>query len=247
MPLVFSDKRHVHPDFMELSDYLGPQFNYNWCNASDEKGHEDANSGKYKNNDEFVRNTHIFCYQSIGLMIQGIHRPYIAKILELTADEGPVTLIEIGAGGGQLGLAFHTLGFDVSFADLHSFSQQFLLWRLRQRKLNLPVYTLDMADVEIPKHDVAVCFDVMEHCDSEEQFRLMHRCAEMGNSVFMNLIRGDGSELGGLHFAVDIDKLTAYAVAHWKTAWLDYYPDTGGVYRQRLLIYGNGVSNEKRS
>ena len=243
MPLVFTKNHLIHPDFLELSDYLGSSFNYNWCNASDEKGHEDAKSGKYVDNSAFVRNTPVFAYQSIGLAVQGIHRPYIARILELSADKGPVSLIEVGAGGGQLGLAFHTMGFDVSFADLYSLSQNFLLWRLRQRHLNLPVYVLDMEDMKIPKHDVAVCFDVIEHCNPDEQVSLIHRCAELGSAVFMNLIRGDGTELDSLHFAVDIPALTEYVNSHWTATWTDYYPDDKGA-RQRLLIYGDGVNKK---
>src|SRR3990167_9698304 len=109
-------KRELHPDFYELAEYLGPQMRFEWCDAQDIKGHNEA--GRDKTNEDFVRQTHVFLYQNIGLMEQGIHRPYIAHLLGLAADLGPSTVLEAGPAAGQLGLALHTLGFAVSFADI---------------------------------------------------------------------------------------------------------------------------------
>src|SRR3990167_2515957 len=105
------NSKHIHEDYFELLRYLGPAFNLAWCDASDQKGHEDAKSDRYKSNEEFVRNTLVFAYQGIGLMTYGIHRPYIAKLLELSANQYPVTVLDYGAGSGQLGLALHTFGY----------------------------------------------------------------------------------------------------------------------------------------
>ena len=232
---------YIHEDFYELLRYLGPAFNLAWCNASDQKGQQDASSGRYATNEEFIRNTLVFAYQSIGLMTYGIHRPYIAKLLELIPNQFPVTVLDYGAGGGQLGLALHTLGFVVSFADMNSQSLNFLQWRLRERRLNLPVYILDMPDLEIPHHDVCACFDVIEHCDPDAQLSIIHKCAEIGDTVFVNLIRDDREKSHKLHFPIDMDGLTNYVSANWPTWYQDYYPDDNGVFRQRLLIYGEGV------
>ena len=224
----------IHPDFFELQRYLGPEFNPGWCNASDKKGKDDANSGKYKNNDDFIRNSLVMTYQSIGLMTQGIHRPYLAKLIECTADM-PCSILDYGSGGGQVGLALHTLGYRVSFADLYSQSLMFLVWRLQERKLDLPVFAIS-DEMVIPHHDMVVCFDVIEHCDPDMQMTVIHKTADLGSSVFMNLIRGSGDEIPGLHFEVNIDKITDYVSANWKCWWKDYYGD-----RQRLLIFGDGM------
>ena len=238
-----STQRYVHPDFYELQRYLGISFNLNWCNALDKKGEEEANSDKYTDSDEFSRRTLVYCYQNIGLQFAGIHRAYIAKILENSAGRGPLTLIDVGAGGGQVGLAFHTLGFNVSFADIYGQSLLWLLWRLKERRLELPVYVLDEPfEEKVPKSDVAICFDVIEHIKPEEQTKFLSRLANMGNAVFVNLIRGDGTELPGLHSAVDADYLTEYCLEHWPCWAKDYYPNDEGVFRQRLLIYGAGVT-----
>ena len=224
----------LHADFLELHSYLGRAFNINWCNASDAKGKEEANSGKYKDNEDLIQNTMVFAYQNIGLMTQGIHRPYLAKLLECTADM-PSSVLDYGAGGGQVGLALHALGYRVSFADLHSQSLMFLMWRLRERKLDLPVFMIN-SGTTIPHHDIVICFDVIEHCDPDTQLEIIHKVSNLGSSVFMNLIRGSGNEIPGLHFEVDIDKITDYVSANWKCWWKDYYDG-----RQRLLIFGDGV------
>ena len=235
MTFNISSTNWIHPDFFELQRYLGPQFNLNWCNASDTKGKEDANSGRYTGNENFIRNTMVFCYQDIGLATQHIHNPYIAKLLECTSDM-QCSILDYGAGGGQIGLALHTLGYRVSFADLYSQSLMFLIWRLQERKLDLPVFMIS-DDAIIPHHDMVVCFDVIEHCNPDTQMTVIHKTAELGSSVFMNLIRGSGDELSGLHFEVDIDKITDYISANWKCWWKDYYDG-----RQRLLIFGDGVN-----
>lgn len=228
--------KYIHPEFADIMRFEGPQFNLNWCNASDKKGEEEANSGKYKDNNDFIRNTRCIYYQNVGLSIQGIHRPYIAKLLESTSDQGAISILDFGCGGGQVGLALNTLGYKVSFADLYSLSLTFLIWRLRERRLDLPVYVLDFGDIEIPHQDIVICLDVIEHCDPDEQLRIIHQCASIGGAVFMNLIRGSGDEIPGLHFEVDIDKITDYVSANWKCWAKDYYDG-----KQRLLIFGDGL------
>ena len=248
MPLILPAERYYHDDYNDLLRYFGPAFKLNWCSARDDKSSEDRAEGHYADNEDFDRRTHIYCYQSIGLMVQGIHRPYIAKILEHCGDMGPASLIEIGSGGGQLGLAMHTLGFNVSFADLYGESFKFLTWRLKDRRLERPVYLLDFGDFEIPKHDIAVCFDVMEHLDPDEQKRLVHRCADLGTNVFMNLIHDERAFMDDVHFPLDTENLTDYIYNLYPSMWwADYYPDDKGNFRQRLVIFGDGVSRSRKS
>jgi len=229
----------VHPDFNELALFLGSEFNLNWCNASDLKGHHDAKN--YASNDAFMRNTLAFCYQNIGLMAEGIHRPYIAKLLEICADVSHPSVIDVGAGGGQLGLALHTLGFDVAFADIAGRSWNWLHWRLLNRRLNLPLYVWDSPDCEIPKHNFAICFDVLEHLSEEDQHKLLIRLEAVGSNVMTNLIIDHREEMGGVHFDVNPMALVEWIKQRWTCWYQPYYPDENGEPRQWLLIYGEGV------
>ena len=232
-------KRPLHPDFYELADYFGPLMHYDWCDSDDDKGHEEAE--RYRTNEDFVRMTHVFLYQNIGLMEQGIHRPYIAHLLRLTADLGPMSVIEVGPAAGQLGLALHTLGFRVSFADIWSQSLMFLIWRLHRRRLNLPVYVWDSRLTVIPQHDFAICFDVLEHLTTfEEQTKTLDELAKVGLVVMINLVLEEESH--GAHTALDAPRIIQYIKSKWDpVAVEDHYPDANGVPRQKLVIYGARV------
>lgn len=234
---------YYHPDFFELQEYLGPLFKLDWCDARDDKAETEALLST-DDNDTFMRSTMVFAYQNIGLMTRGIHRPYLAKLLEYTAEQYGVTILDVGAGGGQIGLALHTLGYKVSFADIYSQSMFFLLWRLRQKKLDLPVYCLDFDGAynqEIPRHNICVCFDVLEHLPRDEQTKLLEKMGDKwGEAIFVNLVRD--SKHPGIHGDVNFDFLTNFVSQRWTTTYSDHYPEPGnGTPRQRLLIYGTAV------
>jgi hypothetical protein len=229
----------IHSDFMELARYLDTEFDFNWCGSGDEKVFTDA--GRYATNDEFVRDTLVFCYQNIGLMEQGIHRPYIARLLEMTADWPAPSLIDVFAGGGQLGLALHTLGFRVSFTDLASRSLEWLKWRLQERQLYLPVYNWDEQADEIPQHDFAVCFDVLEHLTPDEQHDLLERLAKIGRTVMVNLIVDRRPEMDGVHLEMRPLEVIEWSMARWSGRAWSFYPDPAGEPRQWLVVYGEGV------
>lgn len=245
--MIFNNHK-IHPDFDELREWVEEvqrqDFRIDWCDARDQKGHEEAQ--RYASPDDFFRDTLVFCYQNIGLLGQGIHRPYLANLLAQSADKGRLTVLDYGAGGGAIGLALHALGYQVSFADVAGKSLAFLRWRLKRRGLRLPVYNLSLPeDTErIPWHDAVVCFDVIEHLRPKQQRELLTRLGQIGGVSFVNLIRGDGTELDGLHFEVNAEELTDYISLKYPCVWKDYYPDAAGVFRQRLLMFGMSVRLE---
>jgi 2-polyprenyl-3-methyl-5-hydroxy-6-metoxy-1,4-benzoquinol methylase len=233
-------------DFMELLDFEDYNFILDYCNGLDAKAGQERARG-YVDDDDFMRRTTLFCYQNIALPGYGIHRPYIAQILRLTAGKADCTLIDVGAGGGQVGLAFHALGYRVSFADVQSESLTFLMYRLHSRGLDLPVYDLSSGQ-EIPMHNIAICFDVLEHIRESERWAAIDGLTKMGEVVFANLVREEESEKGtnlvadGVHYPLDMDEVRDYVVGKYQTRWQDYYPDKNGVPRQRLLVFtGMGV------
>lgn len=239
--IVSPSDRYIHPDFWELLEYDPEGFRPDWCSAGDEKGEKDA--ANYKDAFEFSQKTKVFCYQSIGLMAQGVHRPYIARILQNTADYGALSLIDVGAGGGQLALAFHSLGFKVSLADIWGESVRFATWRLRRRGLRLPVYLLNtVPGVEIPHHQLATCFDVLEHLTPEEQGTMLQFLGEIADIVYVNAVHDAGHP--HLHFPVDVEAHTARLRKHWTVDVSAWYPDAAGKPKQHLLVYGDGVHEQ---
>lgn len=238
MILVPREGQYLHPDYYELAEFFGPDMRWDWLGSDDKKG--EADSARFVNNDDFIRRTHVFCYQNLGLMTQGIHRPYIARMLNMAADHGQSKFIDVGAGGGQLGLAMHTLGFQVSFADIQSVSLMYLVWRLHKRRLALPVYNLD-SDTQIQRQHMAACFDVLEHLTEPEQDALLDRLDTIAEVVLVNLVHGDGTELPGLHYKLDPDRIKARVGKHLSEG---FYPDAGGKPRQTLLIYGERVREQ---
>lgn len=232
-----------HPSFRELADFLGPDFDRSMCNCFDEKGAVEAKA--YATPEEFIRNTMLFAYQSIGLATQGIHRPYHSVVLLATADMPAPTLIDVGAGSGEDALLFHHAGFMVSVADIYGRTFSFLDWRMRRHGID-KIYVWDSPVGEkIPEHDVAICYDVLEHLNPEQQRKLIDALCLVGKSVFVNLIRADES-MDGLHFPVDFEDLTNYVVEKYpdKVWYKDFYPDEKG-FRQRLLAFGENVTCEK--
>ena len=228
----------IHPDFLELLDFNPASFRIDWCSSSDTKGEIEAT--KYQNDNEFFARSLLFCYQSIGLIVQGMHRPYIARLLSMTADMGYVSILDFGSGGGQLGLALHALGFRVSFGDLASESIKFVEWRLRKRGLNLPVYVLNTTPgVGIPHQNIVTCFDVLEHLDPGAQIEVLDLIGEIGDMVMVNFVIDSGHPR--LHRPIDVAGLVGHVKAKWPCELSDWYPDKDGKPRQHLLLYGSGL------
>ena len=238
-----TDKYYFHPDFEELLDFFGEKFALDFTLRSPAStARMDRDAGQYTSDEDFNRRTTLFGYHNIINMLQGVHRKYLALLFQLTADCGPVSILEVGPGGGQLGLALHTFGFKVAFAEMVSVSALFLAWRLRRRRLDLPLYLIDNVEIDIPFHNVVIAFDVVEHIKTHvAQAEFLHKMAEWGSLVMTNLLFND--PLPGVHHDVDVERLTGHLRRSMPgRVWSgDYYPDAEGNPRQRLVIYGTGV------
>jgi hypothetical protein len=237
----------LHPDFMELLRFYGKDFRLDWCNASDEKGEQEAAKAIAEGKGEtWPQDTPIFSYQGIGLAAAGIHRPYIARLLMDTANKGPLQILDIGSGSGQDGLALHTLGFRMSFMDIYGASLKFLLWRLMERRLSLPVYLWQHRDI-IPHQDIAICFDVLEHLNPDQRTGLLLWMGTVAGAVYTNVIIDNKNV--ALHKRQTIEEVVGPLMGPYgDKMWVEpFYPDAAGAPLQYLVLYGDLVRQNDSS
>jgi len=247
MSLEPHEGTYFNPDFLDLLEYFGPFFRLEWCNPIEAKLDVEWEEGEYESIEDFHRRSFIMLYHEIGLMSLGLSRQYIAQILDMTAGKANTSVLVVGGGSGQLGLALHTLGFKVSFADNFGQSLYFLAWRLRRRKLNRPIYILDDIDTVISEHHLAVCLDFIGRIEHQgRRLALLDRLADLGKIVMVNLPYQKGS---GPRPVIDPIGLANYVTAKYGCFIEDYFspyrdgikPIEGAQPWERLLIYGKTV------
>ena len=223
-----------HPAWDELRAYLGDRYREEWENGSDQKVLDEF--GLYPDAATFYRETEVYLYHSAAYAIEGYKRPHLSRLLMMLGNYN-ATILDYGCGPGWDGLTMIYAGLMVSFADLPGKSLEFLRWRLNRRSFNSPVYAIGVD--AIPRHDIIWCMDALEHIPSAEQRSFLDHLADLGQAVFVNLVRDPDAD-GTLHHPVDVDGLTAYLRGKHSVGWADYYQG-----RHRLLVYGDLQAGER--
>lgn len=77
------------------------------------------------------------------------------------------TILDYGAGAGTLSIFFKNLGYSVVFADLPGKLFNFAKWRVKKRKINIPMIDLKKGKIQ-KKYDCIVCTEVVEHVVNPE-------------------------------------------------------------------------------
>ncbi len=239
MTNVLSIVGHLHPAWQELFAYVGlPNVRWDWLHSGDGKVVEERQC--YPDSVTFYRETDVYLYHLMAYWLDGWKRPYQSLLLRGTGQKGHLSILDYGCGIGSDGLFFLENGFDVSFADVQSHSLDFLRWRLAHRGYprTIPVYIFDDLPL-IPVHHFVWCMDVLEHCPPDEHVPLLERLATLGQWVCINLVQDSDAD-GLVHYAVDVDHLTAYVMTRWGCQVDDFYQqNTGG--KVRVLVYGTGM------
>ena len=227
----------LNPLCIELACYLGKNFRGDWCGSED--AWVSAEFQRYASVEEFYAQSNIYLYHLIGYWLEGFKRPTHAWIYQSTAGNIRASILDYGCGIGCDGIAFLNAGFTVAFADLPSRSLEFLRWRLQQRMhLGIHIYPL-APGIEIPRHDIVWCLDVLEHLPAHEHEAFLDHLATLGESVILNLI-DDKTADGTVHHPVDIDHLTAHIHQRWDCVYQDYYVRADGG-KTRFVWYGDMV------
>lgn len=220
----------AHPIWLEVSMYLGPEFDPRWCNGADDKVTQEFK--RYPDAETFYRETNIYCYQNVAYFLEGIKRPYYAKLFDLTPNRN-VSLLDYGCGAGDDGLLFAQAGYSVTLADVPSRTLEFCKWRAAHRITAARV--AEIGRDTLAQHDMAWCMDVLEHFPPDQHAMLLDTLGALGHVVIVNLVNDPLAD-HGVHYPVDQTALTDYVSRQWATWYQDYYDG-----KVRLLVYGDAL------
>lgn len=225
---------YVHNSWTEVQEFLGAAFDPDLCHGDDRKV---LNSfASYLTPAEFYAKTDVYIYHSVGYFLEGVKRPYYARLFD-ELPHGRASIIDYGCGGGDDGLMFYQAGLIVSWADVPSRAFEFLRWRA-DRHVNAALAYVIGKD-NIPQHDYAWCMDVLEHIEPARHREFIEYLTRVGRRVFVNLVNDPAAAAGALHNPVDVAGLTQWALGRWPGEYHDYY---GG--RVRLLMLGEKITME---
>lgn len=91
------------------------------------------------------------------------------------------TVLDYGAGVGNMTLLLNKQGFDVTYADVPSKTAAFAAWRFRQRNIDISLQTIDEHYVITTHPDCIICTEVIEHVeDPDALMRLFSNSLDPG-------------------------------------------------------------------
>jgi len=95
-------------------------------------------------------------------------KPYKMKwdldLIKIVKSVNPMakTVLDYACGIGSNGFLFYEAGFDVTLADLESFSLDFTKFIIKKYNLSIKVIEIDKEEIK-NKFDVILCLDTLEH------------------------------------------------------------------------------------
>jgi len=95
---------------------------------------------------------------------QAYQKKWDLDLIKIVKTINPMakTVLDYGCGIGSNGFLFHEAGFDVTLADLESFSLDFAKFIIKKYNLPINVIKIDKEDIK-DKFDVILCLDTIEH------------------------------------------------------------------------------------
>jgi hypothetical protein len=188
----------------ELAEYLGPEFNHTKLTGNDALVYDEWR--QYKDPVEFYKYNKIYLYH-LTVFGQGDQKQLYYQFIREVSQ--PCSVIDYGCGIGADGLWMSAqYGYKPSFADYDSECTQYLKWRLRKREIDAPVYDIEKDD--IPRHALAMSFDVIEHIMTDDQYEFLEAMARAGDLCIVNLNKRQYQPPQGPHFPVDVAGLIEF-------------------------------------
>jgi len=182
----------------EISDYTGEPVdvvkersknlskeNMSWSTATEEEI-----ISYYKNDSSYLYELPLWnAERNRGEYIARIIAPYLLK-------NKVKTVLDFGAGAGDILIALAKRGFKVTYTDINSKLIDFVQWRFKRRNLKVDVHCLN-EDLILPAVDCVVTFDVLEHLEDIPKYIKLFSSAlsDRGVFVFSGAFQGGDSHL----------------------------------------------------
>ncbi len=171
-----------------------------------------------KANDEikkFYKETKNYIYD-LTLWHMTTRREFDLEVIEKISQLKPKNILDFGCGTGMNSFMLSKEKFDVTLADLESYTLSFAEFLLKRSKLPYKVWKTDIEEnPPDKKYDVILAFDVLEHLPKEELKIVVEKLIKLKHKdTHVIITYSPGKDVGGIgshpmHFDADeeIEKL----------------------------------------
>ncbi|NIM46669.1 MAG: methyltransferase domain-containing protein [Candidatus Aenigmarchaeota archaeon] len=113
---------------------------------------------------KFYKNCKNYLFDLAAWHEQPYKKQWDLQLIEVVKKIEPSvkTILDYGCGIGSNGFLFHEAGFNVTLADLDSFTLDFAKFIIKKYGLPIKVIEVDKEEVK-SKFDVIICLDTLEH------------------------------------------------------------------------------------
>jgi 2-polyprenyl-3-methyl-5-hydroxy-6-metoxy-1,4-benzoquinol methylase len=141
----------------------------------------------------FYKGCKDYIFDLAGWHEQLYKKEWDSNLIKIVKSINPVakTVLDYGCGIGSNGFLFNEAGFEVTLADLDSFSLDFAKFIIKKHDLHVKVIETDKTEIK-DKFDVVLCLDTLEHV--KEPKKLLEKLASLlnnGGKLFLTVAEPD--------------------------------------------------------
>lgn len=207
---VYNDREEFINDVMEFTNqtreeviikmYKGPMLMVQEWNEKSPKTDEEVK--------KFYKETKNYVYD-LGYWHFGDRRQFDVELVTSCKEIfKPKKILDFGAGIGQNAYMLAREGFDVTVADLDSYTLDFAEWRFKKHNVPAKFWKVDKEDIE-EKFDLILCFDVLEHLSEDEFKKVVEKLISLKaeNCKVLVTTAFGKTDAHPMHFDVDEEKM----------------------------------------
>ncbi len=191
------DQAKTSQGMKELQEYLGDNFqeyfDSSWALAKDWKKQNPQTTQEIST---FYKNTTHYLYNLLIWHESGDRQNYTNIIKKFKKKYSANSVIDFGSGIGTDTLTFANNGYSVYAVDFLCPSTDFMIWRVKKRKLENKIQFLNTEKLEqLPSADIFWAVDVLEHIP--DPLEIVHKLSPK-TSLFAHVSRFNDTH-GGRH------------------------------------------------